>query len=52
MPYDIEIGDTFTATPGCDKRIPTCVSFGLILNYGGEPTVPGQDAALVYPDGQ
>lgn len=51
-PYDIEDGDTFTIVPGCDKRIPTCVAFGLILNFGGEATVPGVNGALVYPDGQ
>lgn len=52
MPHDIQIGDTFTAIPGCDKRIPTCVAFGLILNFGGEATVPGEDAARQYPNGQ
>lgn len=49
--YTIAIGDTFTITPGCDKLVQTCVAkFNNILNFRGEPRVPGQDAILVYPD--
>jgi uncharacterized phage protein (TIGR02218 family) len=36
MPKTIAIGDTFTVTPGCDKREVTCrETFGNILNFRG-----------------
>lgn len=50
-PFPIAGGDAFTITPGCDKRIETCVQkFNNVLNFRGEPFVPGQDAALAYPN--
>lgn len=52
MPYAIQVGDTFQITPGCDKRLPTCKFWGQILNFGGEPFVPGQDAIYFYPNAQ
>ena len=40
-----EPGDTYTAIAGCDKTRETCVTkFANILNFGGEPDGPGQDA--------
>lgn len=49
--YPVQIGDTFLYYPGCDKRRETCFQkFGNILNFRGEPDVPGLDAALTYPD--
>ena len=51
MPYTIQVGDTFSIVPGCDKRAPTCVSkFNNVFNFRGERDVPGQDAVLYYPD--
>ncbi|MBS3962571.1 MAG: DUF2163 domain-containing protein [Sandarakinorhabdus sp.] len=45
------VGDTFTITPGCDKRLETCSSkFANVVNFRGEPHVPGQDSVLRYPD--
>jgi uncharacterized phage protein (TIGR02218 family) len=52
MPYPVQAGDTFKITPGCDKRLPTCQSFGQILNFDGEAFVPGEDAALEYANAQ
>ncbi len=52
MPYPVQVGDTFKITPGCDKRLPTCQSFGQILNFDGEAFVPGEDAALEYANAQ
>jgi hypothetical protein len=49
----IQVGDTFTITPGCDKRIATCFAkFNNVVNFRGEPFVPGEDAALSYPNAQ
>jgi uncharacterized phage protein (TIGR02218 family) len=52
VPYTIQVGDTFSIVPGCDKRLnPSCLTkFDNILNFRGEPSVPGQDAVLYYPD--
>ncbi|HEX4499862.1 MAG TPA: DUF2163 domain-containing protein [Scandinavium sp.] len=51
MPHPIALGDTFTITPGCDKRVQTCVAkYNNVVNFRGEPFVPGQDAALAYPN--
>jgi hypothetical protein len=49
--YATQVGDRFFYYPGCDKRRDTCVrKFANILNFRGEPDVPGLDAALGYPD--
>jgi uncharacterized phage protein (TIGR02218 family) len=47
MPYDIGVGDEFSVTFGCDKSKPTCKTrFDNILNFRGEPFIPGYDRAL------
>ena len=49
--YAIQTGDTFRIHPGCDKRLETCITrFDNILNFRGEPYVPGADALMNYPD--
>ncbi|MBV0891524.1 phage BR0599 family protein [Paracoccus sp. Z118] len=49
--YPISVGDAFTAVPGCDKRFATCKGrFSNILNFRGEPLVPGVDSTMSYPD--
>ncbi len=49
--YAIESGDLFRIHPGCDKRLDTCIDrFANVLNFRGEPYVPGQDAMMRYPD--
>jgi uncharacterized phage protein (TIGR02218 family) len=51
MGYAIEAGDIFRVHPGCDKRLETCITrFANVLNFRGEPYVPGQDAMMSYPD--
>ena len=51
MPYTIQIGDTGTIKAGCDKRSATCISkFANIVNFRGDPFVPGPDEILQYPD--
>jgi uncharacterized protein (TIGR02217 family) len=53
MPYAIAPGDAFTVHPGCDKRLATCRDiFANVLNFRGEPFVPGLDALGRYPDAQ
>lgn len=51
LPYDIQVGDTGTIHPGCDKRFVTCRDrYDNAVNFRGEPYVPGQDQYLSYPD--
>jgi hypothetical protein len=45
------IGDRFYYYAGCDKRRDTCVKkFNNIVNFRGEPDIPGIDKMLSYPD--
>lgn len=47
MPFAITVGDTYQLIKGCDKTIQTCASrFNNILNFRGEPNVPGLDRML------
>lgn len=46
-PKALQVGDSYTAIAGCDKRLDTCVMrFGNALNFRGEPHVPGTDKML------
>jgi uncharacterized phage protein (TIGR02218 family) len=47
MPYAISIGDNYSMTKGCDKTASICHSrFNNVLNFRGEPAVPGMDRML------
>lgn len=51
--FAMQVGDTFRLRPGCDKRRETCKNkFNNIINFRGEPFVPGQDLMMYYPDAQ
>ena len=54
MPFSIQVGDKLRVYPGCDKKVTTCGSakFNNILNFVGEPYVPGTDFYGNYPDAQ
>lgn len=46
-PKALQVGDTYQAVAGCDKRLDTCVArFNNALNFRGEPHVPGTDKML------
>lgn len=48
--FPVEVGDGLTLEAGCDKRRLTCVGkFDNIVNFRGEPYIPGLDKALDYP---
>lgn len=51
MPYDIEVGDTFSAVTGCQKRlIEDCkTKFGNVVNLRGEPYKPTPNQLLRGP---
>lgn len=42
-PFQIEVGDTFDIVKGCDKQVTTCTAYDNLLNFRGEPYVPGSD---------
>lgn len=47
MPYPIANGDTYSMIKGCDKTAATCTArFSNIVNFRGEPAVPGLDRML------
>jgi uncharacterized phage protein (TIGR02218 family) len=46
----LAIGDTLTATAGCDKSFATCkAKFANPVNFRGFPHIPGNDVVLAYP---
>lgn len=50
MPFDIQVGDTFTITAGCDHSLATCRDrFNNVLNFRGEPHAPVSDDMIKGP---
>lgn len=54
MRLDVQPGDEFIVRPGCQKRlIEDCRDrFDNVVNFRGEPYVPGQDQVTTFPDAQ
>lgn len=51
--YSMQPGDRYALRPGCDKRRVTCnETFDNVLNFRGEPDVPGQDEYYKTPNAQ
>jgi uncharacterized phage protein (TIGR02218 family) len=49
MPHPVSPGETFKVQPGCDRQLRTCKNkFNNVLNFRGEPFLPGMDALLDY----
>jgi uncharacterized phage protein (TIGR02218 family) len=45
MPFNVAVGDEYTVVAGCQKRLEDCRDkFDNVLNFQGEPHVPGMDA--------
>ncbi|MCA3584639.1 MAG: DUF2163 domain-containing protein [Methylocystis sp.] len=50
MPRPIVVGDQIVLAAGCDKTPETCnAKFANILNFRGEPHIPGNDKVFSYP---
>lgn len=48
-PLPVTVGDGFTVTAGCDKRLETCkAKFDNLLNFRGFPHMPGDDWTAGY----
>lgn len=45
-PMPISVGDQFTIRAGCAKTLAACQSFNNVINFGGEPHLPGNDAMM------
>jgi len=51
MYFNVQVGDTFSMSPGCDKMLSTCRDeFNNVVNFRGFNDIPGRDAILKYPD--
>ncbi len=50
LPLILSSGDTLTVVVGCDRRRPTCVGFDNMINFQGEPDLPGNDQIFRIPD--
>lgn len=49
-PFEIQIGDTFSAYPGCNKKKSTCLDkFNNLDNFGGYNLIPGTDKMIKTP---
>lgn len=49
FPFPVQIGDTFTVYPGCNKTVEQCyLKFNNVVNFRGEPFIPGADKANEY----
>lgn len=47
LPFDLESGDTATLIAGCDRSRSTCRDkYSNVVNFRGEPDIPGNDAML------
>ncbi len=52
FPFVIATSDTYEVALGCDKTTGRCKFFKNILNFRGEPFVPGNDRIFDFPDSQ
>jgi uncharacterized phage protein (TIGR02218 family) len=51
MPYQPEVGDLFIIEPGCSKSLSDCFNkYNNVVNFRGEPFLPGMDRILNYPN--
>ena len=51
LPAQPQPGDSFTISPGCNHTTTDCIAkYDNIVNFRGEPFIPGADVILNYPD--
>lgn len=49
-PFNVQVGDTFTISPGCDQQRTTCKDkFNNLVNFGGGLFIPGTDKLIGGP---
>lgn len=47
--FEIEVGDTLKIVKGCNRTVDSCKSFSNIINFRGEPYIPGSDKIFRGP---
>jgi uncharacterized phage protein (TIGR02218 family) len=53
MPFEVQVGDKLSIYAGCDKRRETCFTkFNNVINFRGEPDLPGLDAIKRVKSGE
>ena len=45
-PFPLSVGDTITLVQGCNRTIDACIGFNNVVNFRGEPYVPGMDKMM------
>lgn len=48
LPYEMQVGDTYDMIRGCSKTFAACKAYNNVINFRGEPHVPGIDKAIRY----
>jgi len=49
MPYEVQVGDTYSVPEGCDKLFVTCRDdFNNVVNFRGEPYIPNENILSDY----
>lgn len=49
--FDIQVGDTFIVTAGCDRTLTACENkFNNVNRFGGFPDIPGVDRLILTPN--
>jgi hypothetical protein len=49
MIFTVALGDTYSIKAGCDKQLSTCLGrFNNVINFRGEPHIPGNDQILQH----
>lgn len=50
MPFTVQVGDQYSVYAGCDKLLSTCKNkFNNVVNFRGEPYIPGPDTIIQGP---
>lgn len=45
FPFTVSIGDTFDLVAGCNRTVEDCMKYSNIINFRGEPYIPGIESA-------
>ena len=52
FPFPIEVGDGFDLKAGCNRTLEDCKKYGNVINFRGEPFIPGFEAMNRVPPSQ
>lgn len=48
MQHPISVGDTYEMSQGCDRSFARCREYNNVVNFRGEPHLPGQDRIMRF----